>query len=889
MIKTTNFNSDDSEKSCECETPTVLAVNCLSFNNDQIVISVTVDKVILNSFIQVELLNSNNEIIQNYQNFVILDQVVQIININISNLINVDALNVRIKTQCSDGEYYCVRLKNDSDANSDQDSNSGDFFQLFDKISWENVVPQPYLNYLNQAADRWSQFIKYNDAYYLAIQSAVANNLNIIPQDWNESWNGLRLNSNSDLDIFNDPNSNTIASCGIVFSVNIDSSVKIQPLSFVLNINDFYKNQFTSEDWVNILTHELGHALGIGTLWQSSYQSQGAVPPIDNFLNGLFYSSGQVGYNNIINDSSYNKIPLESSGGTGTNSAHWENDFRSSSAPGADGKNYPGVQNELMVGFINPISNGGMIISQLSIQTLVDFGFEEVSPGSSEGVPNLNNAQSVNIQNSFKKLHCNCQQDHETIFLGTLPPIAKEHSFVKQDIDSDSSIDESCDTFCIPKSQYNPNIHELINIYNSLEECSSNCICDSDSCDDSCEDCVTACTANLEDPPWNLDDCVMKEIAADSYVISGDGKIPDPCDRPALNALIPKKLFLNIASCGNVVVQYDPGGGICEKREVTLPNLIEFNFSENKNLWEADVGGNEDWKATLSLPIVHKGLSSFKLFMPLFAQNQLSDGPAVWMDAYIPIRFRYRAFYSDYVFDSSFMQGSGSWVCSGCDCEIQPTLIRDLSFNYDTDYFFPFCDTDTSGCESPIDARNQLLDSIFINIYSDNTCRAPEPCPPEEICRNEIELDSLEKIPGPCDKCYCDGGGRPLDIDVHCDGEIRPATTYFPESTETFTLWFTPRGLGAVPVIENIIYDTTMLDEANDIVRIHTSSTAEEIREWVCKNLRFVTVKDYSKIKTDTNNAVESNWPYNDLYWAATCIGYSANYPNDIPINLVPC
>jgi hypothetical protein len=480
MMTINNLNFDDSEKSCECETTTVLGVNCLSFDNDQIVIAVTVDKVILNSFIQVELLNSNNEIIQNYQNFANLNQNIQNVNIDISNLTNVNGLNVRIKTQCSDGEYYCVRLKNDSDSDSDQDSNSVDSFQLFDKNSWENVVPQPYLGYLNQAADRWSQFIQYNSNYYQQIQMIIQDESDSdidFPEEWNNSWNGLRLNSSVDFNLYNS-NDSAVASCGIYYFIPFTTGVQMYPLSFVLNINDYYANSFTSEDWINILTHELGHALGIGIFWRSELVNFGAVPPIDNFLSGVAYNNSQSGYNNITNDI-FNKVPLESVGGSGTVSSHWENDFRPSSAPGADGKNYPGLQNELMIGAVNPVSNGGMIISELSIKTLVDFGFEEVNPGSSEGVPNLNNAQSANIQNSLIKLNCNCSNHTQMKPLGSLPLL---DSFETLNTDSDSNIDQQCDTFCIPKSEYDPDIHNILSEHDTLEDCQLHCQClDSDS------------------------------------------------------------------------------------------------------------------------------------------------------------------------------------------------------------------------------------------------------------------------------------------------------------------------------------------------------------------------------------------------------------------------
>jgi hypothetical protein len=137
------------------------------------------------------------------------------------------------------------------------------------------------------------------------------------------------------------------------------------------------------------MTHELGHALGIGIYWSTELQSEGAVPPSDFFLSSAAYSSAGGAYNSILG-SSRPKISLENEGGGGTASAHWENDFRPSTAPGTEGFDYPGLQNELMVGFYSPSTN--FVISDLSMKILVDFGYLEKNPGVNEGVPTLVNS-----------------------------------------------------------------------------------------------------------------------------------------------------------------------------------------------------------------------------------------------------------------------------------------------------------------------------------------------------------------------------------------------------------------------------------------------------------------------------------------------------------------
>ena len=84
-----------------------------------------------------------------------------------------------------------------------------------------------------------------------------------------------------------------------------------------------------------------------------------------------------------------------------TASGHWEDNFRPASAAGSLGVSYPGLSNELMVGYYSPGLN---ILSQLSIQTLVDFNYQEVNPGTSEGNPTTVNSF---VSPNLIKLNCN--------------------------------------------------------------------------------------------------------------------------------------------------------------------------------------------------------------------------------------------------------------------------------------------------------------------------------------------------------------------------------------------------------------------------------------------------------------------------------------------------
>jgi hypothetical protein len=359
------------------------------------------------------------------------------------------------------------------------------------------------------------------------------------------------------------------------------------------------------------------------------------------------------------------------------------------------------------------------------------------------------------------------------------------------------------------------------------------CPCDngSGSDDGSGSDCGNDCQCTLE---WDPSGCVDATVYA-CYV--DDGKLPD--------SVLPDYQTVKIS-------------------EIIYINGEEFIHDGIK--W---VG-----PGTKTLKIADGSTAYLGYFM-------LEDG-TIENTRFFKVRVRYRELYGDFVVNN--FSGEPNWCsvlenlgpgdcynngdCPGaevcCDCKC---LSEEDYNNY---------------CEKCLD--NYSADSV--SFAYKNSCREAEVCPSPAACRNVIELSSLNQIPGPDDKCYCVGGGRPIDIDIHCDGTIRPDTAYFSGSTTGFTLWFEPRGLSAVPIIDNILYDTTQLSTTLDIVKVHTTTTAEEMREWVCKNLRFATVIDYNIINSDIDNAIKSNWPYNDLYWEARCTGYPAE---DVPINLVPC
>jgi hypothetical protein len=112
--------------------------------------------------------------------------------------------------------------------------------------------------------------------------------------------------------------------------------------------------------------------------------------------------------------------------------------------------------------------------------------------------------------------------------------------------------------------------------------------------------------------------------------------------------------------------------------------------------------------------------------------------------------------------------------------------------------------------------------------------------------------------------------GVPIDIDSPCDQRY--------VDKDTFTLYFPARyGNSAVPVISGIWYDTSVYG-SQDIFKITTQNSPEELRLWTCRYLRFA-----SKNGSGASATLTYNWPYNDLYWSY------CEASSDVPINLVPC
>jgi hypothetical protein len=97
--------------------------------------------------------------------------------------------------------------------------------------------------------------------------------------------------------------------------------------------------------------HEIGHVLGIGTLWSDKGLLQGAGTADPYFLGANGVSAFR-----LIGGTAAG-VPVENSGGTGTRDGHWRESV---------------FGNELMTGWVNGGTNP---LSEMTIASLIDMGY----------------------------------------------------------------------------------------------------------------------------------------------------------------------------------------------------------------------------------------------------------------------------------------------------------------------------------------------------------------------------------------------------------------------------------------------------------------------------------------------------------------------------------
>lgn len=104
----------------------------------------------------------------------------------------------------------------------------------------------------------------------------------------------------------------------------------------------------------DVITHEMGHVLGIGTIWQLKRLLRG-----QGTSNPTFVGPGAIAeYQKLRGTSGRGQVPVENMGGIGTRESHWRETV---------------FGNELMSGFITEPGNP---LSRMTVASLSDLGYE---------------------------------------------------------------------------------------------------------------------------------------------------------------------------------------------------------------------------------------------------------------------------------------------------------------------------------------------------------------------------------------------------------------------------------------------------------------------------------------------------------------------------------
>lgn len=118
---------------------------------------------------------------------------------------------------------------------------------------------------------------------------------------------------------------------------------------------------------VDVITHEMGHVIGIGTIWEDKGLLVGA-----GTQNPRFTGTNAKRVYGQLRGTGPTPVPVENIGGAGTRDGHWRESV---------------FKNELMSGFISEANNP---LSRLTIASLQDLGYRvNLSAAEAFSLPNL--------------------------------------------------------------------------------------------------------------------------------------------------------------------------------------------------------------------------------------------------------------------------------------------------------------------------------------------------------------------------------------------------------------------------------------------------------------------------------------------------------------------
>ena len=148
----------------------------------------------------------------------------------------------------------------------------------------------------------------------------------------------------------------------------------------------------------DVITHEMGHVLGIGTIWTNKGLLAGA-----SGNNPTFTGANAKKEYGILKGTGPTVVPVENTGGPGTKNSHWRDTI---------------FKNELMTGFVNAAPNP---LSRVTVASLKDLGY----------VVDLTKAEPYVLPNLLRLAEEGllvAAHDHGAMVIPTVPMILPEGS-----------------------------------------------------------------------------------------------------------------------------------------------------------------------------------------------------------------------------------------------------------------------------------------------------------------------------------------------------------------------------------------------------------------------------------------------------------------------------
>ncbi len=126
-----------------------------------------------------------------------------------------------------------------------------------------------------------------------------------------------------------------------------------------------------------VIIHEMGHVLGVGTLWNIADRTLRAGP------NSNPYFTGKMANVHWNAEGGTNELPVENMGGPGTALGHWRE---------------ASLNNELMTGFLNLGENP---LSRITAGSMRDLGYGAAMVGDSYDLPGGTPGVDIDGKNSI--------------------------------------------------------------------------------------------------------------------------------------------------------------------------------------------------------------------------------------------------------------------------------------------------------------------------------------------------------------------------------------------------------------------------------------------------------------------------------------------------------